>query len=1035
MNAHLWSLPSLRRIVRPGIAGLLCSVFLAAAAVVHAQTEVVWNFGAAAPGLATPSSGLPADVSDGELKQGNNNGTTALLTTVSVSNTYAGFSASYNAGAAARIGALNTGASGSAFFEFTLLPSAGKQLTLSAVNFGTRSTTTGPQAFTIVTSVDGFVSPVATGTIANNSAWAFKAPAFTPVTGTAGTAVTVRIYGHGGAGGAQANTANWRIDDLKVMVATASVGPVAPVVTSHGPANGAIGVALDAAVGITFNQPVSLNGNWFTITGSVSGDHAATVTGGPANFTLTPTVAFVGSETVTVTVHGAHVSDLGSGTLTMAGDTTFSFATIAPPPLRRVHQVQGVDAASPVAGQNVVLEGVVTGFVTSASGRDGFYLQEEDADADTDPATSEGIYIYTPGNATAATLSIGDVVSVTGTVTEFNGLTELTTLTALSPLGTGPLPAAAVVALPMTSATAFERYESMRVTFPQQLTVSGNEGLGQYGELVLSSGGRLIQPTNVIDPNDAPASGTTSSGTSNVAAVTAFQAANNLNSLVLDDASTRSYPVPTPHLTSTGVDGTRRAGDTVTGLSGVLSYRFNFFRVDPQAPVDFVASNPRPLTPPPVGDAMLRVASANVLNYFLTLGSAGRGADNATEFARQRAKIVAELTTLNADVVGLMEIERSATNAPLADLVAGLNAVLGAGTYAYIDSFAIAGTDLIQVALIYKPAAVAPVGSPITDTGPGSSVHNRPPLAQTFSAVANGEKFTVVVNHLKSKASGSGVDADQGDGQAASNPTRKLQAARLAAFLSTPEATFGDPDVLIIGDLNAYAEEDPIDILRVAGFANQLERFHPGGTYSYQFNNQAGYLDHALANASLAAQLTGAAEWHVNADEPAYFDYNTENKNSAQQAINVGTPFRASDHDPVVIGLKLQPPAPQGFAGWIGQYSIPGAQAGPAHDFDGDGATNFFEYALGLRPDIAGTTGWPAVSATDDGQLAFRFTRPTGLGDVAYAVEVSADLATWAAWPEAPVVETAGDARETLLALIPLNAGKQFVKLSVTQVP
>jgi predicted extracellular nuclease len=994
-----------------------------------AQTDVVWNFGAVAPGLATPSSAVRSDVTSSPVTQGNNNGVTTMLTSASVSSGYAGASGSFNAGAAARIGALNTAANGSAFFEFTLTPAAGKTLTLSALAFGTRSTGTGPQAFTIYTSANNFSTPLATGTIANNSVWLLKAPAFPAVTGASGAGVTVRIFGHGGAGGAQAGTANWRIDDLKATISTSFGQATAPSVSATAPANGAINVALAAPITVTFDQPVSTNGEWFTIVGSLSGAHAATVSGGPTMFTLTPTVAFVGSETVTVTILGAQVTDQDTGTLAMTSDYAFTFATIAPPPAKRIHEVQGAGASSPLVGQTVALDAVVTGFVTGNNGRDGFYLQEEDADSDGSAATSEGIYVFAPANATVATLTLGDRVAVAGTVTEFNGLTEITTLTQLAKLGTAPLPAAVALSLPAASATAFEPYEGMRVTFAQTLTVSGNDGLGQYGELVLSNG-RLLQPTNFLDPNDAPASGTTSAGGSNVAAVTAQQTANNLNSLVLDDASTRSYPDPTPYLNAVS---TRRVGDTVTGLTGVLSYRFSFFRIDPQAAVSFADANPRPATPPAVGPANVRVASANVLNYFLTLGAAGRGADNANEFTRQRAKILAELVALNADVVGIMEVERRADNTALADLVAGLNAALGAGAYAYIDSSGIAGTDAIQVALVYKPAVVSPVGSALTDTSPGASVHNRPPLAQTFALAANGEKFTVVVNHLKSKSgTGTGADADLGDGQAEFNATRKQQAAQLLAFLSNRTATFGDPDVLIIGDLNSYAEEDPIDLLRAGGFADQLQRFHPGGTYSYNFANQSGYLDHALANASLAAQITGAAEWHVNADEPSFYDYNTENKTAAQQAINLGTPYRSSDHDPVIIGLKLGPAAPQGFTTWIAQYPIPAGQAGATDDFDGDGASNLFEYATGTRPDVASAVTIPAL-VREGAQWAFRFSRPLGLLDVSYEVLISSDLVTWTASPVAAVVESTTDTSENLVTYFSVAEGKLFARLAVTQ--
>ncbi|WP_438481314.1 ExeM/NucH family extracellular endonuclease [Oleiharenicola lentus] len=717
-----------------------------------------------------------------------------------------------------------------------------------------------------------------------------------------------------------------------------------------------------------------------TITATASGQVELSVDG----VTFGPTAQLVFSaaaaQTITVraiddsAVEGAHSVTITQAITATADATNYplslpvssvdvtvtdndNFVGFAP-----IHTLQGSGASSPFVNYEVSISGVVTGFyVGSAGTRDGFYVQEEDDQIDADPQTSEGVYVYASATIasglapTVASLAIGDVVTVVGKVVEFNGLTELTlegvATAAITKTGTASLPAPVTVTLPAATSTALERYENMRVQFTQTLTVTGNFSLGQFGEVYLSSNRVNRQPTNFVDPNDVVASGTNSTttvGNTNVAAVTAQQNANALATVVLDDATSKSYPDPTPYLNAAG---TRRLGDTVTGLSGVLTYRFNVFRLDPTGPVTFADTNPRPATPPSPGGAV-KVASANVLNYFVTLsGSGGRGADTAPEFSRQKAKVIANLATINADIVGLMEIENDRTssplNEPLIDLVAGLNATLGTNTYSYIDSTAIAGTDLIQVALIYKSSVVTPLGAPLTDTV-NLSVHNRPPLAQTFQVNATGAKFTVVVNHLKSKASAGSLpgDSDQNDGQSASNASRKAQATALASFVSNPAATFGDPDVLIIGDLNANAEEDPIDILRAAGFIDQLQVFEPNG-YSYQFGNQVGYLDHALANASLASQISGAAHWHINAAEPAYYDYNTENKSVTQQAINVGTPFASADHDPVIIGLNLatapaitQHPAAQAVAaGGTATFSVTATGTPLAYQWR-KGATN-----------------------------------------------------------------------------------------------
>jgi endonuclease/exonuclease/phosphatase family metal-dependent hydrolase len=346
------------------------------------------------------------------------------------------------------------------------------------------------------------------------------------------------------------------------------------------------------------------------------------------------------------------------------------------------------------------------------------------------------------------------------------------------------------------------------------------------------------------------------------------------------------------------------------------------------APV-FTRSNPRTAAPAAVG-GNVKVASFNVLNFFTTFtdgttaaGGIGqgcdlggvvsaancRGADSLAEFTRQRTKIVEAMAAINADVFGLMEIQNNG-NTAAQNLVDALNTKVGANTYAVVPLPPTTGTDAIRVAMIYKPAALALSGAPMSDSDP---IHNRPPFAHAFAAL-NGEKFSVIVNHFKSKGScpTSGVDTDQGDGQGCWNDRRKQQSTALLGFIGTVQAAAADNDVIVIGDLNAYGVEDPVDTLTTGGLVNQVSRFDAAG-YSYVFDGEAGYIDHALASASMSAQITGAAHWHVNADEPSIIDYNTEFKQPACATCGPdyysATPYRASDHDPVIVGLNFVPPA------------------------------------------------------------------------------------------------------------------------------
>ena len=319
----------------------------------------------------------------------------------------------------------------------------------------------------------------------------------------------------------------------------------------------------------------------------------------------------------------------------------------------------------------------------------------------------------------------------------------------------------------------------------------------------------------------------------------------------------------------------------------------------------------------------LKVASFNVLNYFTTIddgtwicGPSGdmecRGADTPEEFTRQRDKIIAALVAIDADIVGLIEIENHATNVPVADLVSGLNDVLGAGTYAYIATGFI-GTDAIQQALIYKPATVTPVGAyAILDSSVDPTfldTYNRPVLAQSFQDNATGGIFTVAVNHLKSKGSDCNAigDPDLGDGAGNCNLTRTAAAIALVNWLAGDPTGSGDGDFLIIGDLNSYDKEDPIDALLAGGYTDLLYHFLGEYAYSYLFDSQLGYLDHALANAALFGQVTGVTVWHINADEPDLIDYDMTFKQDAQDALYAPDAYRASDHDPVIVGLSLVP--------------------------------------------------------------------------------------------------------------------------------
>jgi predicted extracellular nuclease len=536
----------------------------------------------------------------------------------------------------------------------------------------------------------------------------------------------------------------------------------------------------------------------------------------------------------------------------------------------------------------------------------GFHVQEEDSDTDADALTSEGIFVF-DGNLPAVNVQIGDLVRVEGVVSEFFGMTEITSFSGVTVLSSGnPLPAASILSLPVASVDDFEAYEGMLVTFPQTLVISDYFNFGRFGEIVLTAT-RQFQPTAVYEPGSFEAAN--------------LAIANSLSRITLDDGRESQSPDPAIHPNGGIFDLTNlfRGGDTVQNVTGVMDYAFGVYRIQPTQGADYTNANPRTAQPDNVGGS-LKVVSFNLLNYFTTLDDgindicgplqdqACRGADNSEEFTRQRDKIIAALTDIDADISGLVSIENYPGDVPTANLVSGLNDVLGAGTYDYVATGAI-GSDAVRVAIIYKPAAVSPVGAyAILDSSVDSrflDVYNHPALARSFQDNTTGGIFTVVVNHLKSKGSSCDDDPDTGNGAGNCNQTRKAAAEALVEWLATDPTGSGDGDIMIIGDLNSYDKEDPIDAIVTAGYTDLIKNYLGEYAYSYIFDGQAGYLDYALANAGLMSKVTGVTIWHINADEPGLIDYDTSFKKDAQDAIYAPDAYRSSDHDPVIVGLGV----------------------------------------------------------------------------------------------------------------------------------
>lgn len=631
-----------------------------------------------------------------------------------------------------------------------------------------------------------------------------------------------------------------------------------------------------------------------------------------------------------------------------------------------VPAIQGSGSSSPLvpvgkfeSEQAHATRGVVTQVVNGLY--KGFFIQDPQGDGD--PASSDGLFVYST-QANGAIVP-GAEVCVSGKVKEYFNQTQLNAdqLVVTQPM-VALLPAVDLV--PVAGETLnqlLERHEGMQVRLVPEssLVVTRNFSFdydGKRNNLVLSYGAPLIKSTQKFAAQSEEAS--------------QWALRNQQNQLVVEtDAKTPDGVLPW-YPAFNAEDGYLRIGDKLNGLEGALGYSYNLFRLVVSNRIDSSDIDhsgwDRVETPELAEAGDLRVASFNVLNFFTTVvgGDANptgtnRGALTVGEFEKQRTKIVSAITRLNADVVGLMEIENNGygDNSAIANLVEALNAAQPdeADHYRWIaspDGQPI-GTDAITVGLIYRPASVTPQGAaslivlPVQQaealdaSGKPVAINQgmRESLLQQFSSPKGDAPLTLVVNHLKSKGSACFEDypdyasADPLDGQGHCNALRVSAAKVLGESLKDMSG-----DLLLIGDLNAYGMEDPIRVLtsydpaaqprqimsasfttlagqpfeesgsalgKGYGFVNLNTRLHGTDTYSYSYEGELGNLDHALANPSLAAKVIGIEDWHINSAESNFFEYGS--KYTGQLAKSDG-PFSASDHDPVLVAIQYPlPPA------------------------------------------------------------------------------------------------------------------------------
>ena len=603
--------------------------------------------------------------------------------------------------------------------------------------------------------------------------------------------------------------------------------------------------------------------------------------------------------------------------------------------------IQGTGDTSPLVDQNVTTEGVVTA-VYDEGGKKGFFLQTAGTGGAPKKVgdASDGIFVYM-GNRTDYPQR-GASVQVKGKVSEYFTQTQITA-SEIKPIDALETPKAIKIDVLPAGNEAREPYEGMLVVPKGPYTVTNNYTLNNTGDLGLAPGKIAHRtPTDVVAPG-APAN--------------ELQAKQDAEVVYLDDGRTANYfrtdkNTPLPYIVTSdqGVKSIR-TGDQVTFQTDVVvDYSFDQWRFQPLQPITGKnAAEDLPITwedsrktsydTPDTVQGDYSIGFFNVLNYFSSLGEKEsgckpyndvygqpvgannckvRGAYSQDAFKDQQAKIVTAINKLDADVLGLSEIENTyrvtgdvaKRDEALASLVTALNNA--GGNWDYVKSPQKLGTDedFIRVAFIYQPDKVKPVGESVIFDDPAFTRTARQPLAQEFDTIGNDEdkNFVAVVNHFKSKGSVANGDADTGDGQGNNARVRVAQSQALLDQLEK-QGKWTDLPTFLVGDFNAYTKEDAISTLIGGGFSI-VEPKRDFDQASYQFGGQLGTLDHVLANQAAKALVTDAAVWNINGDESVAFEYSRRKYNTqdffgdgSDPLYGYGNPFRSSDHDPVKVGF------------------------------------------------------------------------------------------------------------------------------------
>ncbi len=574
-------------------------------------------------------------------------------------------------------------------------------------------------------------------------------------------------------------------------------------------------------------------------------------------------------------------------------------------PSTPIHAIQGDGPMSPMIGKLVEVEGVVSALYPQDLG--GLYLATGQGMDDGNLRTSEGLFIrltespkklprFAPVRVRGRVAEIGDAPDTQTALVEVSAVLRCGDPKAFAPLVYSGVP---------TTSSDWESMEGMRLKIRGPATLIENDRLLSHGELAVSMDGRDMVPTERHPPGPEARA----------------QAEINLATrLTLSDASEAEFPKRLTFLRDEpSVSHPYRLDSALHGIEGVLDQYGEGYQIYLTEAIDRIEQAPRPQAAPLL-DGDLKISAFNVLNFFNGDGQGGgfpteRGARTPEDFQRQRAKIIAALATMAADVYVLTEVENDGEGelSAIHELTVALNKAMGKekGDYAIARTgLDLVGSDTVKVAMIHRQSRIQTKGPAVILNAEPFLGMARVPVAQGF--VAGGVEFTLIGNHFKSKGGcdrAEGPNQDQDDGQGCYNALRTEMARKLLDWLASDD-TRGLPSArLIMGDLNSYGEEDPIRLLRSQGYIDVVAEGNGEPAYSFVYNGAAGRLDHALGNAEFA-KLVGAAQiWHINADESDAFQYGQAgyDANSRKKRYRED-PFASSDHDPVIIALRASAP-------------------------------------------------------------------------------------------------------------------------------